>query len=189
MIRAITISGEIASGKSSLADALIALLPEWKRINTGQQFRDFSASTGKSIQQVSYLPDDIHRAFDTQQRKMLEIETNILVEGRLAGWVAGGLEGVLKVYCFAPINVRTERYIKRENVSQEKALEDIKFRDSKDVDKYKHLYGIPDYRSSAFYDLEIDTSGGSPIQLARIIIEKAGIHTNSLASTQSERNV
>lgn len=174
-IHAITISGEIACGKSSIADALMALLPGWRWINTGQQFRDFTESKGISIQQVSFLPDEVHRAFDTEQRKMLEVETNILVEGRLAGWLASGLEGIFKVYCYAPIDVRIERYIKREKVSWEKALNEILYRDSRDLEKFRQMYGIPDYRSLTFYDLQVDTSGDSPDNLARLIIEKAGL--------------
>jgi cytidylate kinase len=37
--RAITLSGEVGSGKSTIAAALQERLPGWKRINTGQRFR------------------------------------------------------------------------------------------------------------------------------------------------------
>ncbi len=169
-IRAITISGEVATGKSSLADAVIALLPGWKRVNTGQRFRDFSAARGMSIQQVSLLPDEVHKAFDDSQRKLLEKETNIVVEGRLAGWLAHGVDDVLKVYCYAPLDVRAGRYMRREQVDQAQAMADIEYRDSRDVEKYRRIYGVPDYRAPEFYDLLVDTSKHIPTELAQQVV-------------------
>jgi predicted cytidylate kinase len=169
-IRAITISGEVATGKSSLADAVIALLPGWKRVNTGQRFRDFSAARGMSIQQVSLLPDEVHRAFDTAQRELLEKETNVVVEGRLAGWLAHGLDDVLKVYCYAPLAVRAERYMRREHVDLARAAAEIEYRDSRDVEKYRRIYGVADYRAPEFYDLLVDTSKHTPPELAQQVV-------------------
>lgn len=169
-IRAITISGEVATGKSSLADAVTALLPGWKRVNTGQRFRDFSAAQGQSIQQVSLLPDDVHRAFDTAQRKLLEQESSVVVEGRLAGWLAHDLDDVFRVYCYAPLEVRVSRYMQREKVDSTRAESDIEYRDSRDVAKYNRIYGVPDYRAPKFYDLQVDTSKHLPAELARQVV-------------------
>ena len=170
-IRAITISGEVATGKSSLADAVIALLPGWKRINTGQRFRDFSAAQGKSIQQVSLLPDDVHRAFDDAQRELLEKEADIVVEGRLAGWLAHDLDDVFKVYTYAPFDVRVSRYMQREKVERAQAEADVDYRDSRDVVKYHRIYGVSDYRAPAFYNLQVDTSKHTPQELARQVVK------------------
>jgi CMP/dCMP kinase len=170
-IRAITISGEVATGKSTLADAVISQLPGWKRVNTGQRFRDFSAARGMSIQQVSLLPDEVHKAFDMAQRELLEKETNVVVEGRLAGWLAHGLDDVLKVYCYAPLDVRAERYRRREKVDLAQAKADIEYRDSRDVEKYKRIYGVPDYRAPEFYDLQVDTSKNTPAELAQQVVK------------------
>ncbi|GAC1388881.1 MAG: AAA family ATPase [Ktedonobacteraceae bacterium] len=172
LIRAITISGEVASGKSSLASAAISLLPGWKRINTGQRFREFCEERGISIQQVSYLPEEVHKAFDTDQRDILETQSHIVLEARLAGWIARGLEDVFKVFCYAPLEVRAERYVEREGVLKEKALEDIEYRDIRDVEKYKRMYNVQDYRDASFYDLRVDTSRNTPVELAKTIVER-----------------
>jgi len=171
-IRVITISGEICSGTSSLADTLITLLPGWKRINIGQKFREFCNSIGESIQQVGFLSDDVHQKFDSLQKSMLETDLKIVIESRLAGWLAQGIEGIFKVFCYAPIEVRVERYMKRENVPKAKAVTDIGFRDKKMTEKFMRMYGISDYRSPSFYDLYLDTSTGRPIDLAQVVIEK-----------------
>lgn len=83
--RAITLSGEAGSGKSSIAAALLELLPGWQRINTGQRFREFCAGQGLQIEQVSFISDQIHNEFDRQQAALLASEQNVIVEGRLAG--------------------------------------------------------------------------------------------------------
>ena len=173
--RVITVSGEVASGKSTVAEALIKLLPGWKRINTGQRFRDFCASKGLSIQQVSHLPDEVHLEFDCSQKDLLQTETNAIIEGRLSGWLGRGLEDVYKVFCYANLETRINRYMNRDNTSWDKAKKDIDDRDSKDVEKFKAIYAIADYRDPGFYDLILDTSSLSPVALAMTTLQNAGL--------------
>jgi CMP/dCMP kinase len=174
-IRVITLSGEISSGKSSISSALASCLRGWQVLNTGAMFRDFCSANGISIQNVSLLPDSVHKNFDALQRSKLETDHNLILEGRLAGWLAQGVPDVLKVFCFAPIEIRVERYMRRENCSWEQALDDIKHRDQNDVERYRTLYELVDYRSPIFYDLHIDTSSHTPKELAVEIAQKAGL--------------
>jgi len=177
LFRAITISGEIATGKSTLVDQLLLLLPTWTRVNTGQKLRDYCISKGITVQEVSFVPDSIHREFDAIARNILETEKNIIVEGRMSGWLARGLEDAFRIYCFAPIEIRAERYIMRDKVGTiEKAKADIIYRETKDVEKFKNIYGINDYRDPSFYQLRLDTSMGSPYDLAQLVIKKAGLN-------------
>lgn len=173
--RAITISGEVGSGKSSLSAKLIELLPDWSYVNTGQRFRDFCNSKGMSIQQVSYIEDNTHMEFDQLQTKLLTDETNVVVEGRLSGWLARDLRDVFKVYCYAPLEIRIERYMKRHVVSLEEAAKDVEYRDTRDKLKFDKIYGVEDYRESRYYSLVLDTSSALPLELAKSVVEKAGI--------------
>jgi CMP/dCMP kinase len=179
MIRVITLSGEAASGKSSLAQALLAVLPGWRALNTGQKVREYYAASRLPVYSSRYLPDEINNQLDTEQRKILETASQVVVEGRLAGWFAQGLEGILKIYCYAPHDIRAQRYRRREHVPIEQAIADLQTRDQQDVEHFDQLYGIADYRSSAFYDLRIDTAQGTPAELARLIIEQAGLFGKS----------
>jgi predicted cytidylate kinase len=174
-IRIITFSGEVASGKSTVAEALLELLPGWKRINTGQRFRDFCTSKGLTIQQVSHLPDEVHREFDRSQKTLLQTESHAIIEGRLAGWLASGLEDVYKVFCTAGLETRVERYMSRDHKSRERARQDIEYRDSKDVEKFQAIYAIVDYRDAGYYDLVLDTSSSPPPELAITILQSAGL--------------
>jgi predicted cytidylate kinase len=173
--RIITISGEVCSGKSSVAKALVGLLPGWQRINTGQAFRDHCAKLGLSIQEVAHLPDAVHEEFDRIQRRQLESGERLIVEGRLSGWLARDLPDVHRVYCVAPLETRIQRYMTRDGRPCEQALADIEYRDAGDVEKYRRVYGIDDYRSAEFYHLFLDTSTGTPVELAREVVESTGI--------------
>lgn len=173
--RAITISGEAGSGKSSISTCLIDLLPNWKYVNTGQRFRDFCDSQGMSIQQVSYVSDEVHRNFDRTQKELLQTENNIIVEGRLAGWLAQEVKDVFRVYCYAPLDIRAERYMMRHSVSREQAILDLEYRDSKDRLKFEKVYGVEDYRDSGFYSLVLDTSTALPLELAKTILTRANL--------------
>ena len=172
--RAIAISGEASTGKSSIAAALAELL-HWDRVNMGARFREETSSHGMTIQQVSTLSDQTHEDFDALQAALLRDARQVVVEGRLSGWLSREFEDVFKVFCYAPLEVRIERYVQREGTSREQARQQILFRDEQDVAKYRKLYGVEDYRDSAYYDLSLDTSTGEPQALARRILEVAGL--------------
>ncbi len=172
-IRAITVSGEVSSGKSTISAGLIHVLPEWHWINTGQMFRDFLNARGESVQRVSFLPDDIHKEFDLRQRIILEQNQNVIVEGRLSGWIARDLVDVFKVFCNAPYKTRLLRYMQREKCTMDKAIKEIKYRDARDAEKFRLVYGVQDYRSPQFYDLQVDTGSSTPLDIAKLILKEA----------------
>lgn len=182
-IRVITITGEIATGKSTIASALLAKLPTWYQANTGKKFREICANRGVSIQEVSYLPDEIHREVDEWQQQQAETETNLIIEGRLAGWLTRDMPHVFRVYCYSSLDVRVERYVQREKVSEEEARKAIDYRDSRDVLKYQQTYQLEDYRDPSYYSLLLDTSEHSPEALAQIILE----HAHLVEQTQQPR--
>jgi CMP/dCMP kinase len=172
--RAITLSGEVGSGKSSIARELGKLLPDWRLVNTGQRFRDFCASKGMSIQQVAQLPDEVHQEFDMAQRDLLAAEANIIVEGRLAGWLSRDFEHVFRIWCDAPVDVRAQRLAEREDIPFERALSELHHRDYGDLHKYRRVYALHDYRDPAFYHLHLDTSQQYPAELALFALQSAG---------------
>src|SRR5262249_19695733 len=145
------------------------ILPDWTSFNTGEIVRKHCDSMGISIQQVSELPEAIHRRFDNEQKLLLKNQSNIILEGRLAGWVSRDIESVLRVRCYSSFDNRVERYMAREHTSLLAAETEITRRDNLDLKLFQDLYGIFDYRSPEFYDLQLDTSSTSPDVLALLI--------------------
>jgi len=173
--RVITISGEIATGTSTLAAALVDLQPGWRLSKTGDRFREYCQLHGLSLLDVGSLPDEVHRAFDLEQRAMLEDEQRLVVEGRLAGWLARDLPDVFRVFCHAPLAVRVSRYAQREQADGTRSLADIRHRDRGDREKYRQVYGLVDYRASEFYQLVLSTAKASPRELAEVVALRAGL--------------
>ncbi len=174
-IRVITLTGEVATGKSTIARALLSKLPGWEQANTGAKFREICQARGMSIQEVSFLPDDIHREVDTWQQDIAQTGSNLIIEGRLAGWLTRDMLHVFRVYCWTQLDVRVARYIQREQTSEAEAKAAIEYRDSHDALKYRRMYDLVDYRDPSFYSLILDTSANTPEELAELIIDKAGL--------------
>ena len=169
-ITAITLTGEIATGKSTIAKELSSLLGGWRIISAGEKFRELTAQKGWSIQKVSFLSDEDHRGVDEWQRTVAKEETNVIIEGRLAGWMTRDLPFVFRVYCYSSLDIRINRYMSREKCTQETAKDDISFRDSRDVYKYQKAYQLDDYRDPSFYNFLLDTSNTQPYELAKNIV-------------------
>jgi CMP/dCMP kinase len=123
------------------------------------------------IEQVSFIPDQVHREFDRDQGELLANESQVIVEGRLAGWLARRMPDVFRVYCEAPLEVRVERSGRRENVSNEQAAQDVRTRDILDLEKYRRIYQLEDYRAPCYYHLVLDTSTSTPQQLAQMVLD------------------
>jgi cytidylate kinase len=179
-IHVITITGEVASGKSTIAKEILLKLPDWRKANTGEKFREICKARGWSIQQVSELPDEVHQEVDAWQRELAQSEENIIIEGRLSGWLTRDMPHVFRVYCWCPLEVRIERYIEREKKSVEQARLEIIYRDENDVLKYQRAYSLADYRDPGFYSLTIDTSTTTAEKLAEQIIREARIEISRL---------
>lgn len=169
-IKAITISGEVGSGKTTLAAALSYILPSWRRVSFGDRFRRFCSDRGLTEQHINQVPDEIHREFDEYQRLMLQQEEKIILESRLSGYLAAEMPDVLKIFCKLPLEQRIERTAQREDISFEMARQKLLSRDEGDRERYRHLYGIDDYRIGDHY-FYLNTDG-SPDSLARQVIHQ-----------------
>ena len=169
--RAIAVSGESASGKSTTCRLLAATL-DWERINTGDRFRQFARERGLPVEKSPTLPDEVHKEFDALQKEILQNSRDVIVEGRLAGWLSQDMPDVFKVLCAAPLEIRVQRFIEREGGTPQAALAKINLRDEADRQKYQKVYGLEDYRAPQFYNLVLDTGASSPEQIVQQIMAK-----------------
>ena len=172
----ITISGKIASGTTTLAKNVREIL-QWKYVNAGfiQREWDRQHNHNENAQGASSRPDEHEREVDAMTKKMLASEQHIIYEAWLAGFMAQGIDKVLKVllYC-SQDSIRIDRVVNRENITIDEAKHRIKQREEENIAKWKKLYGDYEFWDTKYYDLIIDTYASGPMETAGIVLDKLG---------------
>ncbi|SDJ30443.1 cytidylate kinase [Halovenus aranensis] len=170
----ITVSGQAGSGKSTLAAALADALG-CEHISGGDIFRDLAAERDLSPLELNRLAEDddqIDRDLDRRLRTTASQADDLVLESRLAGWMAGD-HADLKLWLDAPLDVRAERIADREDKAVETAREETEARTESESMRYQEYYGI-DIRDLTIYDLVIDTARWGPdgvLTLAQSAVE------------------
>ncbi len=175
---AITVSGKVAVGTSTLAKNLKDVLG-WKYINVGDIQRDYDRKHKSHENQrgAANRPDDHEREMDKMTKKVLATEKNIIYEAWLAGFMAKGIPGVLKILLYCSDDaVRIDRVANRDNITIEKAKDWMKQREEENLVKWQELYGKHNFWSpeSGFYDVTIDTYSSGPLETVGIVLDKLG---------------
>ena len=151
----LTISGPSGSGKTTVANGLSQRLG-FTRISAGEVFRELARERALSLEQLSKLAEkdpEIDQMVDTRQAELAQSHENVIVDGRLSGWV---LKGDIAVWLKAPLEVRAERIARREDKDRAIALRETRTRDSSEAARYLAFYNI-DTVNLDIYDLIIDT--------------------------------
>jgi CMP/dCMP kinase len=151
----LTISGPSGSGKTTVANGLSQRLG-FAHISAGEVFRELARERALSLEQLSKLAEkdpEIDQMVDTRQAELAQPHENVIVDGRLSGWV---LKGDIAVWLKAPLEVRAERIARREDKDRAIALRETRTRDSSEAARYLAFYNI-DTVNLDIYDLIIDT--------------------------------
>ena len=170
----ITISGTPGSGKSTVAEKLKEKLG-FEYIYSGEIFRNLALEYEMNLEEFGkYCEEnsDIDKKLDERQVEILKNKDDIILEGRLAGWLAvkNNINST-KVFLDADIDIRTKRIIKRENGSFEKRKKEIEKREKSEKKRYKKYYGI-DLDDTSIYDIIVDTKEKKPDEIVDMIISK-----------------
>ena len=185
-IRLITVSGRIASGSTTLAKKLSQHL-NWRHIEGGEIFWEaIRQKLQLDPKDTALRPDDEDKAFEAYQEKLLTEDKHIVLETKLAGFNAQGIEGVFKILVICTdengedqTNIRIDRLVNREGMSIEKAKEEVLVREKNDIDKWQRLYaGNNDqwvYWDKRYYDLVINTYSHDQQQTLDLALEAMGI--------------
>ena len=158
----ITVSGPAGSGKSTLASALADQLG-YEHVSGGDIFRDIAAErdmTPLELNRQAEEDDQIDRDLDRRLRSLAEEEENLVLESRLAGWMAGE-HADFRIWLDAPIDVRAARIGDREEKSTEQARDETSARAESEALRYEEYYGI-DIEDLRIYDLVINTARWEP---------------------------
>jgi len=168
----ITISGPPGSGKSTLSKLLSARLG-MELVSMGDIFRKCAEERCMGLSEFGLLAKcnrDIDREIDEMQKKIARERDNIILEGRLSGFL---VDANLKVWLKAPLEMRAERIARRESKSAEKAMAETKEREQCERDRYLNYYDI-DINDLSVYDLVIDSSKWSPEEISEIALKAVG---------------
>jgi cytidylate kinase len=151
----LTISGLSGSGKTTVASGLSQRL-SFLHISAGEVFRELARQRALSLEQLSKLAEtdpEIDKMVDQRQAELAQSHENVVVDGRLSGWV---LKGDIAVWLKAPLEVRADRIAGREGKERAIALRETRTRDSSEAARYLAFYDI-DAANLDVYDLIIDT--------------------------------
>ncbi len=163
----ITISGPPGSGKSTLSKILSAKLG-MELISMGDIFRKCAEDRCMCLAEYGMLAkscDDIDREIDDMQKKIAMEKDDIVLEGRLSGFL---VDADLKVWLKAPLEIRAERIAMRENKPVSVAMSETSEREECERARYINYYDI-DIKDLSVYDLVIDSSRLSPENICEIV--------------------
>ncbi len=138
----ITISGPPGSGTTTLARSL-AEKNGFLLISAGEVFRDLARERGLSVAEFGALAEKditIDALIDVRQKETAKARDNIVVEGRLSGWMVEDAD--LRIWLDAPIGCRAKRIATRDGMDEYTAREITLQREESERTRYRNYYRI-----------------------------------------------
>ena len=158
----VTISGPAGVGKSTTAAGLANALG-YEHTSGGDIFRAVAAERGLSALELNKLAEDegeIDRELDRRQRELAAERSDLVLESRLAGWMAAE-HADLRIWLDAPLDTRIARIAEREGKQRANAREETVARADSEALRYREYYGI-DIADLSIYDVTVNTARWSP---------------------------
>jgi cytidylate kinase len=158
----ITVSGPAGSGKTTLAASLAEQLG-YEHVSGGDIFRDIAAERDMTPLELNHLAeedDQIDRDLDRRLRSIARERDDVVLESRLAGWMAGEFAD-FRLWLDAPLDVRAARVADREEKSVDQARTETQKRAESEALRYEEYYGI-DITDLSIYDLVVNTARWGP---------------------------
>ncbi len=180
----IAISGKAGTGKSTVA----RFLAEKLRINhysIGDLMRAMALEKGMNLLELNRVAENdksIDFELDDKLKELGREKDGFVVDGRLAAFFIPHSD--FRIFLEADDRIRAERVLKdkreqEKSQSIEEAIINIKRREESEKKRYKRLYGI-DYTDKNLYNLVIDTTNLTPIQVVEKIIRHVEAKQKSL---------
>lgn len=153
----IVISGMSYTGTTTIARELSVCF-ELDLILAGERFRDFCNATGLDPSQTDSIPRETHIEFDDHLRLEVRDSSQVVIEGRIAIWIASEYPNTCRIWCQSGLDTRVLRCEERDELNSEDARQRVKIRDANEIAFYRDLYGIDLRNMSGFADLILDSS-------------------------------
>ncbi|MCU4741478.1 AAA family ATPase [Halobacteria archaeon AArc-m2/3/4] len=158
----LTVSGPPGSGKSTTA-ALLADTFDLEHVSGGDIFRQLADErdyTPLEFNKLAEENEEIDRDLDRRLREIARERDDLVLESRLAGWLAGE-HADFRFWLDAPASVRGERIADREDKDPDRATEETRAREASEAQRYQEYYGI-DIEDLKIYDLSVNTARWEP---------------------------
>ena len=165
----LTVSGPPGAGKSTTVTALAEAFG-LKHVSGGDIFRELADERGLTAVEFNRLAeedDQIDRDLDRRLRTIALERDDLLLESRLAGWLAGDAAD-FRLWLDAPIEVRAARIAEREDKSAETALTETREREESEALRYREYYGI-DIADLSIYDIALNTARWSESEVPNVL--------------------
>lgn len=166
----ISISGKICTGKSTVWRKLKKKLG-WESFSTGQMFREYAEKNKLSIDAVEEQ-DSMGKHIDTIVHNRLKHEHNLILDTWVHGFMSKNIPQVLRVLLVCDDKERYRRFMKRENITLEKARERVQQREKKLLSKLAEMYNKDDILDPKHYNIVIDTTKNFPDKIVEKIVGK-----------------
>ena len=163
----ITISGPHGSGRSTQA-RLIAAMFNLRYVSAGTLFREKAEKLGVSLTEMSRMASaesDFDNYLDRRSKEESR-KGGVVLDATLSAWMAE--EADLKIYLTCPLEERVRRIAEREERSFKDVLEETKFREENEADRFREYYGI-DLDDLSIYDVVLNTEYFEVHSTARIL--------------------
>ena len=139
----ITVSDLPGSGTTSLSRYL-AEKHGFAMISAGEVFRQLAKEHNMELAEFGRLAESDPRydkMIDARQKEIAQSRDNIIVEGRLSGWMVPQAD--LKIWLHAPIGCRIKRIAARDQVADESTAEALTLeREACEAGRYRSYYDI-----------------------------------------------
>lgn len=165
----ITIGGLAGSGTSTTS-RILSEKTGMPVISAGDIFRQMAQEKGMEILEFSKFAEgntQIDHQIDQRQAELARQADDLIVEGRLSAYF---VDADLKVWCTAPLDIRTERISQRENKTISQAREEIITREHSEAQRYLEIHNI-DTKNMDVYDIIINTHAFKADSVAKIILK------------------
>lgn len=153
----ITVSGLPGSGTTSLSRYL-AERHGFDMISAGEVFRQLAREHKMELAEFGRLAEEdpsYDKMIDARQKEIAQTQNNIIVEGRLSGWMVPQAD--LKIWLYAPIGCRIKRIATRDEVTNEQTAEALTLeREACEAGRYRSYYDI-DISDLSIYHLVLDS--------------------------------
>jgi cytidylate kinase len=139
-------------------------------ISAGEVFRQLAVEHNLELAEFGRLAEQdesYDKMIDARQKEIAAQRDNIIVEGRLSGWMVSDAD--LKIWLIAPIGCRIKRIISRDHVADEKTATAITIeRERCEAGRYRSYYDI-DINDLSIYHMVLNSEHWGVAELGAIV--------------------